>query len=276
VSSPRIRIVLSILISLVLALAVLPANAEAQRRGARGSGPRGRQVILVGGLGMQGPAYRAQYPWGWYGPWGQWPRGYYPRYYMPEFPGSLRLDVDQKQAEVFVDGWLAGVVDDFDGFFQSLTLRPGEYEIAIYLEGYRTERLSLLVAPGSSRRIKLQMQKLGAGESSGARPEPRRDQDPAAAPGQASAPRATQPTVAAEPQPTRFGTLSIKVMPADAEILVDDQPWAAAGGEQRLSIRLSAGVHKVEVKKAGFETYAETILIRPDATMTLNVTLKGR
>ena len=34
--------------------------------------------------------------------------------------------------------YYAGIVDDFDGFFQRLTLPPGQHDITLYLEGYRT------------------------------------------------------------------------------------------------------------------------------------------
>ena len=51
---------------------------------------------------------------------------------------SVRLDVKPKEAEVYVDGYYAGVVDDFDGTFQRLRVEPGEHEIELWLDGYRT------------------------------------------------------------------------------------------------------------------------------------------
>ena len=39
---------------------------------------------------------------------------------------------------LFVDGYYAGVVDDFDGFFQRLTLEVGPHEIAIEAPGFET------------------------------------------------------------------------------------------------------------------------------------------
>jgi hypothetical protein len=41
--------------------------------------------------------------------------------------GSLRLQVAPKSAEVFVDGYLMGLVDDFDSMFQRLHLDAGEH-----------------------------------------------------------------------------------------------------------------------------------------------------
>jgi hypothetical protein len=43
-----------------------------------------------------------------------------------------------RHAEVFIDGYYAGLVDDFDGIFQSLKLESGPYGVEI-------------VAPASSR-----------------------------------------------------------------------------------------------------------------------------
>ena len=57
---------------------------------------------------------------------------------------------------------------------------------------------------------------------------------------------------------------------------MDEHPWTGAATDMRLSIRLSAGRHHIEVRKAGFETYVEDVLIRPDVTMTLNVGLTKR
>jgi hypothetical protein len=39
---------------------------------------------------------------------------------------------------VYVDGYYAGVVDDFDGHFQHLTLPPGGHHIELRASGYKT------------------------------------------------------------------------------------------------------------------------------------------
>lgn len=73
-------------------------------------------------------------PYGWYGPY-----GYYPRWAGPygyEI-GAVRLRVTPRDAEVFVDGYYAGIVDDFDGVFQSLKLDVGSYRIEIRKPGYQ-------------------------------------------------------------------------------------------------------------------------------------------
>jgi hypothetical protein len=48
--------------------------------------------------------------------------------------GSLRIIDAPRHAQVFVDGYYAGIVDDYDGVFQRLNLEPGRHvvEIEVY------------------------------------------------------------------------------------------------------------------------------------------------
>ena len=92
--------------------------------------------------------YLAYSPWGWmpafygypYDPGGYAPhRGY-------EF-GALRLKVKPRDAEVYVDGYFAGNVDDFDGVFQSLRLENGGYKIEVRKPGFQTLTFDVHVQP---------------------------------------------------------------------------------------------------------------------------------
>ena len=51
-----------------------------------------------------------------------------------------------RDAEVYVDGYYAGDVDDFDGTFQRLRVEPGEHEIEIYKDGFRPFRQKVYLA----------------------------------------------------------------------------------------------------------------------------------
>jgi len=62
--------------------------------------------------------------------------------------GELRLDVQPTFAEVYVDGYYAGQVDEFDGSFQSLRLEEGEYHIEIMASGYETISFDVRIQPG--------------------------------------------------------------------------------------------------------------------------------
>lgn len=45
--------------------------------------------------------------------------------------GGVRIEGAPRDAQVFADGYYAGVVDDFDGVFQHLDLEPGPHQIEI-------------------------------------------------------------------------------------------------------------------------------------------------
>jgi hypothetical protein len=90
--------------------------------------------------------------------------------YVPE--SDLRIEVTPKDASVYVDGYFAGLVDEFDGTFQRLHVTPGQHEITIYLQGYRTIREKLYLSPRGSRKIERTMERLAPGESSEPVPEP--------------------------------------------------------------------------------------------------------
>jgi hypothetical protein len=85
---------------------------------------------------------------------------------------ALRIDVTPRDAEVFVDGYAAGIVDEFDGIFQRLRLEPGGHDITLYLPGYRTVTESLYLRPDGSHRIRLTMERLRPGETSEPPPAP--------------------------------------------------------------------------------------------------------
>jgi hypothetical protein len=61
--------------------------------------------------------------------------------------GDVRLQVRPRDAAVFVDGYYAGIVDDFDGVFQRLTLTVGPHEIAIEAPGLQPQVYNVYVDP---------------------------------------------------------------------------------------------------------------------------------
>lgn len=261
--------ILSSLAAVMVFLALTPSAAEAQRRYRR-SAP----VVIIGGYGYY--QHWMYDPWYQRGPWG--PYGYpgY-RYGVGDFAASLRIDAAPKEAQVFVDGYLAGVVDDFDGVFQRLRIEPGGRTITVYLEGYRTEEQRLYLRPGADQRIRWTLQPIAAGERSEPPTPPREagdDVDSARPPvgDDRRGPFPGEREVRAAP--ARFGTLSLRVQPADAEVLIDGEPWRVDSGQEVTDIQLAEGRHSVEIRRAGMATYTEDVLIRRDRTMTLNVSLK--
>jgi len=268
-STIRSRLVIaSIVAAALLMVSVIPSTAEAQRRGRRGA-----PVVVIGGYGY--------YQHWMYDPWYQWgPRGYPPygyRYGIQDVTASIRIDAEPRQAQVFVDGYYAGLVDDFDGVFQRLRVEPGGRTITIFLEGYRTEEQRLYLRPGTDQRVRLMLEPLASGERSRAPlpPTDAGDQDNQFAPpddrrlGPAPRERGVQQAPTA-----RFGTLSLRVRPSDAEVFIDGERWTGATDSDTMIIQLSEGPHRVEVRRDGMATYEENVLIRRDRTMTLNVSLR--
>jgi hypothetical protein len=128
-----------------------PSTAHAQGR-------RGR-VVIGGGFG-----YRPFFYDPFWGPYPYYGYGAYPLAGNPA--GDVRVLAEPKQAEVFVDGFYAGVVDDFDGTFQRLHVAPGGHAITLHLEGYRTVTDNIYVTPENTFKLQLNMDKLRPGEVS--------------------------------------------------------------------------------------------------------------
>jgi len=211
--------------------------------------------------------YPALYYGGFYGA----PYPYARIYYGPldRAPVALRLEVRPVEAEVFVDGYLAGNVDEFDGFFQRLDVAPGNHEIVIRLEGYRTIREKLYFGPGASYKIRRVMEPLAEGETTEPRPEP--PPEPPSEP---------EPELDSWPEPSisvsGFGVLKLRVRPMGAEILIDGEPWPSdPSGEasDALVIHVPAGEHRVEIRSAGHEPFVTDVSVEPGKTTTLNVKL---
>jgi hypothetical protein len=275
-SSVRPHTFRSLLIPILafLAIAAWPEPAAAQRRVRRSVV---RPVIV---RGVYGPMFFSPWAFGYgypYPPYG------YVRY--DDLTASVRLEVTPNTAEVYVDGFRAGTVDGFDGIFQRLRLRPGEHELVLYLDGYRTVHENLYVNARADLKIRYTMVPLAAGEQAEPRPEPQMSpEEGEIAPGMPSRPGTAEPGRGrprpggpARPLPgppnTRYGSVSIRVQPADADVLIDGEPWSASSGQDRLVVELAAGRHHLEIRKEGFEPYANDIDVRAGETVPLNVSL---
>ena len=81
--------------------------------------------------------------------------GYSPSYYggydgRDYYTGSLRLKVQPRFGEVFVDGYYVGVVNDYDGIFQRLRLEEGPHRIEIVEPGFEPLSFEVLILPGET------------------------------------------------------------------------------------------------------------------------------
>jgi hypothetical protein len=267
----------------IVTAGALPHEAEAQRPVDH---HRGRAVAVA--RPYYYPVYHSPFYWGFYGGWygpawygwyGWYPYGFYGPpygygYYDPS--GAARIEVKPQEAEVYADGYLVGIVDDFDGFMQRLHLPPGEHEIQIYHQGYQTIREKVLFRPGATLKISSVMQPL----PSGASPQPR--PVPAEGSRQGERQRPYSPEAGQAEPPSRrgdrgqaagFASVAIRVQPADAEVLIDGERWDAPQGGDRLVVQLGEGEHRIEIRKDGYRTYSTSIRLLRGETVPLNVSL---
>jgi hypothetical protein len=100
--------------------------------------------LIYGSIGFSNygfyTAFGTSYP---YAPYAQ-----YAPYAPSSYVGGIRLKIRPRDAQVFVDGYYAGLVDDFDGTFQSLRLEQGGHKIEIHMPGFEDLELDVHVQPG--------------------------------------------------------------------------------------------------------------------------------
>jgi hypothetical protein len=288
VVSKRLTIVLSAFMAVLL---LWPSRAAAQRHYVSHAHYSG-VVVVGGGFGYYHPYFYDPFFWGYPGWYPGWYAGY-PAYPVGYWPGyryaSARIEATPKKAEVYIDGYYAGLVDDFDGVFQRLDVPPGQHDVELYLDGYKPFKQKVLFRAGDTIKLKAALEPLPAGETAEPRPvAPARPAGPP--PGQYQGqppPEGEYPPPPPPPGRTRplpqggvdvrpqsgFGTLAIRVQPGDATVVIDGERWDSPEGGSRLQVQLSAGPHRVEIQKDGFKTYSTSVTIRPGATENLNVSL---
>lgn len=74
--------------------------------------------------------------------------------------GTLKLKVDPKDAEVYVDGYYMGIVDDFDGVFQGMQLEAGAHKIEIRAPGFQTISFDVRIEPNDTISYRGQLQEI--------------------------------------------------------------------------------------------------------------------
>jgi hypothetical protein len=189
--------------------------------------------------------------------------------------------VEPEQTRVFVDGYYAGTVDDFDGMFQRLYIAPGRHDIAFKLEGYRTHRVMVYATDDNTIKIRHDMQR-GTGDEtvedmSGGRTEPPYRMSEGPDPRDRERERAPyddrRGRDAREPRDARDGgALRLDVRPDDASVYVDGEFYGSA--RRAGIINLAPGRHRVEVVRPGHRTVERDVEIQPGRTETLAIDLE--
>lgn len=95
-----------------------------------------------------------------FGPYGYDPFAYGSWYGAPVYGtpvgtfGGVRITNAPRDAEVYVDGYYAGLVDDFDGRFQRLQLESGGYRIEVRTASAETWTVDVNVQPGRTTTVR--------------------------------------------------------------------------------------------------------------------------
>jgi hypothetical protein len=180
---------------------------------------------------------------------------------------------------VFIDGYVVGHVDDFDGWAQRLRLQPGEHTLQIYLAGYHTYTQDVLFRPGATIKVEHVMQPLAPGEAPDARPTPapRSSRPVNRSYSERTGDRVPSPRRPGPPPPRNaeshdYGSLAIRVQPMDAQVLVNGESWQSPEAGS-ITLQLAEGTHRVEVRKEGFRPYSAEVRVRRGDTTSVNVSL---
>lgn len=191
---------------------------------------------------------------------------------------SMRIEVKPREAQVFVDGFYAGIVDSFDGTFQRLRLEPGQHTVQLFLPGHTLFAQDLYLQPGNTFTLRHTMERFREGEAEPEKPagSPRAPRTASRvpvppAPQAPPAPPDTTPTQAPRAAGS-YGAARIRVQPGDIVMLIDGETWNG-GGTDGFDVQLAPGPHTIEVRKAGYRGYLTDITIRSGETTVLNVSL---
>ena len=246
------------------------------------------------------------YGYGAYGPYGPYGFGPY------DTTASVRVQVTPRDAQVYVDGYYAGIVDDFDGTFQRLRLLPGAHEITVYLAGLSQRHRADVLPPerqlqGGERAREARRRLAGRPQAAAraavgldgrlapwrrstipaipaircpGRPHPSRA-GPIRLVTRARSARCTahagQPgeagVVRRSPSASSFGSLVVRVQPDGASIVIDGERWHGPDAQERLVVQLADGRHRIEIRKDGFVPYAADVDVRTGESTVLNVSL---
>jgi hypothetical protein len=185
--------------------------------------------------------------------------------------GSVRVLVDPSEARVYVDGYYAGTVDDFDGLFQRLHVSPGRHEVALKLEGYKTHRMRVYVAPDSTLKVHYDMQK-GQGESFEDLAKDVRESDVSREREQEQRWTADEARAQRDEEAAVGGRLKLSVRPDDASVYVDGAFRGSA--REASSLKLAPGRHRIELVRPGYRTVEREVDVAPGETSDLSIEME--
>ncbi len=258
--------------------------------------------IGLGGYGWYG------YPFGYYGGYGYYGYpgygGYYGGGYTSVYPapgathGALDLDVSPESAQVYVDGNLVGVADDYDGYPNFLWLEKGTYDVVIFAPGYQTIARQYSVYGGMVidvndsmvRGQETQPQDLISKQTVNRDERLRRDrenEDEVRAYEEAQGgygapePEGAEAVSGDETAPDRLdargepGSLRVAIEPGDASVYLDGR-FLGTGRELarlRSGLIVDPGEHRLEVVRPGRKSQEKTFSVGAGEEVRLDISL---
>jgi len=248
-----------------------------------------KQYRGYGGQGRyRGYGYYSYYPWGyypWYNPWFYWGPFYHHSYYYPVtgdyyYSGKVKTKIKPDSARVYVNGYLVGTADDFNGPFQYLHLKPGEYRMTFREKGYAPYMADVFVRPGHTTKVKFRLEEGADIIPEGVDlailpPEEAESGSDDIARGEAES-GAEEKTGSA----THYldsGRLILTLQPVDASIYIDGQFWGSLeNARNRLGvIRLEPGDHVLEITRPGYLSIKRGVTVEKDRDLALNISLEA-
>ncbi|MDE3135768.1 MAG: PEGA domain-containing protein [Acidobacteriota bacterium] len=153
--------------------------------------------------------------------------------------GEIRLQATNKAAKssgVWIDGQYLGYLQELRGS-RKILLMPGKHEIAVRQAGYTEFRRSVVVEPGQTREIPVNMVK---------------------------DPRGVYPSDPSE--------LKLSVDPDRAAVFVDGR-FVGHAGEFGHGMLLAPGTHQIKIGLPGYRTFAATVTLLSRQTTVLKTSL---
>jgi hypothetical protein len=218
--------------------------------------------------------YYGGYGYG-YGPYGAPHRYGYSSYRA----GSVRVMVEPRDTRVYVDGYYAGIADDFDGIFQRLNLAPGRHDVSLRLDGYRTHNVKVYVPYDGTLKLHHRMARGTGEEDAGvvgrpedyARFEGRRDDRYEDEDEEYDDYEDDRDRDRRADQSGDRALVRLDVRPGDASVYVDGA-FRGTGRDLR-QLRLTPGRHRIEVVRPGYRTVEREVDVRGGQTVDVQIDL---
>lgn len=192
--------------------------------------------------------------------------------YSDDDMGSVRVLVEPEETKVYLDGYYAGVADDFDGVFQRLHVAPGRHEITLKLQGYQTHRVKVYVPRDDTLKIRHHMLRGAETEITEENMVRPGDEERAQPTERYSQRRDRDDDEDAENDEEDTGTVSLNVEPRDASVYVDGA-FQGAGREAR-RLELAAGHHRIEIVRPGYRTAERDVEVKSGRSEDLEIHLE--